>query len=378
MPGTSAAPGRGADLMNYRPASAVLKREIEAQLASRIPGALSAQSPQSPRLLSTGVPAIDQLLGGGLPMGGLSEIAGEPGSGRTSVSLSVLAVASQEAACAYVDVGDYLDPGSAAAAGLRLENLLWVRLSSVPAQASAGLQPVARPCAVSEIQRDSQELRAMLAQKSAARRAKQEGTPGHPNRPLSPGLGLAAAPEEQVCYERLFERGNHTGGPQRAQAPQAAVWQKQAAQASARSAKSAKFPSEPEKKPWSLLDQAIRATDQILQSGGFRVVVLDLASVLPEQALRIPAATWFRFRKAAQASDAILLVLTRQSCVGSSAACTLAGLVESVAVSDGLLRKVTYSVEIARQRFAHGNGKKAPGRVAAWQAVPQWMRAAGS
>ena len=76
-------------------------------------------------------------------------------------------------------------------------------------------------------------------------------------------------------------------------------------------------------KPWSRLDKAIRATDQILQSGGFRIVVLDLASVPPEQAHRIPSATWFRFRRAAQESDAIFLLLTQVACARSSALCVL-------------------------------------------------------
>ena len=46
--------------------SAVLKREIEAKLASRIPAALSPQALQVPRLITSGVSEIDALLGGGL------------------------------------------------------------------------------------------------------------------------------------------------------------------------------------------------------------------------------------------------------------------------------------------------------------------------
>ena len=51
--------------MGYSSQSAVLKREIEAKLASRIPSALSPQALQAPRLMSSGVPVIDGLLGGG-------------------------------------------------------------------------------------------------------------------------------------------------------------------------------------------------------------------------------------------------------------------------------------------------------------------------
>ena len=74
--------------------SAVLKREIEAKLASRIPAALSPQPQPAPRLMATGVPEIDGLLGGGLPIGGISEFTGLGSSGRTSLALSLLAEAS--------------------------------------------------------------------------------------------------------------------------------------------------------------------------------------------------------------------------------------------------------------------------------------------
>ena len=107
--------------------SAVLKREIEAKLASRIPAALSPQPQPAPRLMATGVPEIDDLLGGGLPIGGISEFTGLGSSGRTSLALSLLAEASGDSACAYIDVNDSIDPRSAAAAGVYLRNLLWVR-----------------------------------------------------------------------------------------------------------------------------------------------------------------------------------------------------------------------------------------------------------
>jgi recombination protein RecA len=71
--------------------SALLKHEIEAKLASRIPAALSPQAQQAPRLLTSGVPEIDGLLGGGLPIGGISEFTGLGSYGRTSLALSLLA-----------------------------------------------------------------------------------------------------------------------------------------------------------------------------------------------------------------------------------------------------------------------------------------------
>ena len=341
--------------MSYGAASAVLKREIETRLATRIPGALSPQPWQAPRLLSTGVPTVDRLLGGGLPLGGISEIAGSVGSGRTALALALVAEATQETACAYVDAGDSLNPVSAAAAGIRMENLLWVRLGSRAVER----QPLP-VLLVAASEQTGENLPDVLARKAAARQKREERTPGHPNQVF----GLAAAPDEQVAYERLFERGHRAGTPR----------QEAGAEAKQLSARSPVVFGGTPKSTWDLLDQAIRTTDQILQSGGFRVVVLDLASAAPEQTRRISAATWFRFRRAAQESDAVLLLLTGQPCAGSSAACLLNCRPGAVSIENGILRAMAHAVEVARQRTAVPGLGKSPGRSAVWEAVPHWMR----
>ena len=81
----------------------------------------------SPEMVSSGIREIDALTGG-LPRGCLSEICGSASSGRTSVLLAALAAATRrEEVCALVDATDALDAVSAAAAGVDLERLLWVR-----------------------------------------------------------------------------------------------------------------------------------------------------------------------------------------------------------------------------------------------------------
>jgi hypothetical protein len=76
---------------------------------------------------ATGVGAVDALAGG-LPRGCLSEVCGPACSGRTSLMLAALAQATgREEACALVDASDAFDPVSAAAAGVALERVLWVR-----------------------------------------------------------------------------------------------------------------------------------------------------------------------------------------------------------------------------------------------------------
>jgi len=74
------------------------------------------------------LPEIDALLGGGFPAGYLSEVTGPASSGRTSLLLALLARATRSGACvAMVDRADAFDPPSAAARGVVLDHVLWVR-----------------------------------------------------------------------------------------------------------------------------------------------------------------------------------------------------------------------------------------------------------
>lgn len=78
----------------------------------------------------SGLIHIDALLDGGFPGGRLSEIAGPPSSGRTSIALALLARTTAEAGelAAVVDRADAFDPTSAEAAGVDLERVLWARV----------------------------------------------------------------------------------------------------------------------------------------------------------------------------------------------------------------------------------------------------------
>ena len=88
----------------------------------------------------TGIGAIDQLLGGGWPRGALSELCGRRSSGRTSVLLASLAAALAAGhATALVDVDGTLDPRGAAAAGVPLAQLLWMRAGRRQALKAADL-----------------------------------------------------------------------------------------------------------------------------------------------------------------------------------------------------------------------------------------------
>jgi hypothetical protein len=76
-------------------------------------------------------------------------------------------------------------------------------------------------------------------------------------------------------------------------------------------------------KPWSRLEQALKATDMLLQTGGFGAIVLDMSDVLPQHARRIPLATWYRFRLAAEQARTALIVLTQSPCANSCASLAL-------------------------------------------------------
>jgi hypothetical protein len=83
------------------------------------------------RVAPTGVASLDASLGGGLRRGQLSDIAGASSTGRTWLTTQMLAAATARGeAVALVDASDTFDPASAAAHGVALPHLLWVRLES--------------------------------------------------------------------------------------------------------------------------------------------------------------------------------------------------------------------------------------------------------
>ena len=79
-------------------------------------------------VLPTGVESLDRMLGGGLPRGRIVELVGPLSSGRTAFLWQVLAVATARGEqTALIDPADAFDAAAAAAAGVALERVLWVR-----------------------------------------------------------------------------------------------------------------------------------------------------------------------------------------------------------------------------------------------------------
>ncbi len=80
--------------------------------------------------LATGLASLDAIIEG-FPRGAISEIIGSESSGRTTLIHSLLAASTSKLeVCAYVDTSDSFDPVSAAAAGVALSQLVWIRCGS--------------------------------------------------------------------------------------------------------------------------------------------------------------------------------------------------------------------------------------------------------
>jgi hypothetical protein len=89
---------------------------------------LGTARPEAIPRLPTGLAVLDRALGGGLPRGRLTELAGRRSSGRTGLACAIAAAATQAGeTVAWIDPDDALDPEAAEAAGVALVRTLWVR-----------------------------------------------------------------------------------------------------------------------------------------------------------------------------------------------------------------------------------------------------------
>ena len=235
-----------------------ISRGVERSLSSdpRLAGITPASRLEirpAPEMVTSGIPALDALTGG-LPRGCLTEICGPASSGRTSVMLATLAAFTRGGEyCAVIDASDSLDPHSLAAAGTDLDRLLWVRCGE------------------------------------------SKGAPS-----LSP----------------RFLRGQ--GGDFDFSSPVPLHFQKNEPESHRRiTSTTSENSSRSQRHSEHRLEQVLRATDLLLESGGFGLINLDLAGIPPQSARRIPLATWFRFRRAVEHKPTILLAIEQQPIAGS-------------------------------------------------------------
>jgi RecA/RadA recombinase len=89
---------------------------------------LGTARPTTVARLPTGLATLDQALGGGLPRGRITELAGSRSAGRTGLACAIAASATRAGeTIAWVDVAEALEPETAAGAGVVLARILWVR-----------------------------------------------------------------------------------------------------------------------------------------------------------------------------------------------------------------------------------------------------------
>ena len=71
------------------------------------------------------------------------------------------------------------------------------------------------------------------------------------------------------------------------------------------------------------LEHAFKATDLLLQGGGFGLVVLDIGDIPSRESRRIISSWWYRFRRVVENTPTALVVIAQDSCVRSCASLAL-------------------------------------------------------
>jgi recombination protein RecA len=342
------------------PSSAIIRHQIETSLSQRIPSALTPLPRIVRPVTTTGIPSIDAVLHGGLPLGAITEIVGPECSGRTAFALSFMAGLTQNAkVCGWVDVSDTLHPESAAASGVDLSRLLWVRCGVFAA--AHGEQSSQHAFSLPE---------KFLVPPPIKKGLHGGGFGSHPRNEIK---GLSDSISGFMRPEMFAPR---CAEPQRKVRSQREVFEPGPAQ---RTVKPNRKPV-PARTPWTRIEQALRVTDLLLQGGGFSAIVLDMGSIAPEYAARVPLATWFRYRAAAERTRTSILLLTQYSCAKSSVELLLRfkpgdALREEATVFTG----IEHCVEVVRQRFTQASTnviplRKPPQRAtnAYWKSRTAW------
>ena len=127
------------------------------------------------------------------------------------------------------------------------------------------------------------------------------------------------------------------------------------------------------------IEQALKVADLLLAGGGFGAIVLDMGGLAAEHVSRIPLATWFRYRAAAERTQACVLLLTQHACAKSAAELVLR-MEGGGSVSEGgtVLTGFERRVEVVRRRFVEEEKvvsiRKPPQRagVATWRSGMGW------
>ncbi len=336
--------------------ASAIRQQIESKLSPRVACALTPPSRIIRPVAPTGIEQLDTALHGGVPVGAISEFVGPECSGRTAVALSFLAQSTQAGkVCAWIDVSNALDPLSAAATGVDLERLLWVRCGatdSAPAkQYSFALQ---NKC---------------FAAPPIKRGLHGGGFGAHPRNEVK---GLSDAIEDLLTSK---SKASRQARPQCGVQPEQPIRERNSPDSLHQQPRTSRTA-----KSWSRIEQALRVTDLLLQGGGFSVIVLDMGSLAPEVASRIPLATWFRYRAVAERTQSSIILLTQYGCAKSSVELLLQFQpAEPLSDEATVFTGFRPSIELVRRRFAQAGTAVLPLRkspqsttTATWDSRSIW------
>ncbi len=98
------------------------------------------------------------------------------------------------------------------------------------------------------------------------------------------------------------------------------------------------------------LEQAFKATDMLLQSGGFGLIVMDLSGVPDRVVRKVPLTSWFRFSRVVEKQNVALVVLQQRSHAASCAGLVLECKTTSAVWQGRLLTQLNVSAEVLRGR----------------------------
>lgn len=337
------------------PSASAIRTQIESSLAERIPSALTPVQRIFRPVAPTGVAALDELLQGGLPLGAITELTGPESSGRTSVALSYIAGLTRAGrVCAWIDAGNALHAESAAAAGVDLARLLWVR---------CGVQSATRPIPADA----SFSLPRKYMAAPPVKRGLHGG--GFGNHPRNETQGISKAVGDLLRPQNFDPRYDR---------PAPFRWPLQKSSQPVLNSSALSQSKRRAGKPWTRMEQALKATDLLLQDGGFSAIVLDIADGAPEHVSRVELSIWFRYRAAVARTQASLLLLTQHACAKSAGELLLRFEAGIPCDEETVFTGLEHRVQVARRRFSQESNViplKKPSqseRIARWRGTCTW------
>jgi recombination protein RecA len=309
------------------PLASAIRVQVESALANKIPSALTPVAKIMRPVIPSGIETLDVMLKGGFPVGAVSEVTGPECSGRTSLAHSFVArVIESGKAAAWIDVSDTFDAASAAAAGIDLQRLLWVR------------------CGVTEISQLERVREFSLPDAYLIPLAPKKGLHGGGcgTHPRHEAKGLSSAVKSLLQAELLSPRcaePQHKARP--AQVTYAPVPQPVGSPSRRRSTFG----------PYQRIEQGLKSADLILQAGGFGAIVLDLGGIAPEFVSRVELATWHRYRVGAERTQSSIVLLTQYICAKSSAELLLQLHPAEMLRDETVFSGTQLKAEVVRHRF---------------------------